>query len=56
MSDKSAATWHPFDGPPEIYRCAVCGEPQVIPSLARDCEARHERETKECQMRPEEDQ
>lgn len=24
------------------YRCAVCGTPYVVPSLARDCETRHE--------------
>lgn len=26
---------------PDAYHCAWCGEPQPVPSLARDCENRH---------------
>ncbi len=25
--------------------CAVCGDVKVVPSLARDCEAKHEQQT-----------
>jgi hypothetical protein len=25
----------------DLWKCAVCGSHYVVPSLARDCEARH---------------
>ena len=31
----------------DAYRCGYCDERKVVPSLARDCEARHEREVGE---------
>lgn len=32
---------------PDPWRCALCGEHYVTPSLARECERHHEALTKE---------
>lgn len=29
---------------PDPYRCAICGDYNVVPGLSRDCEAKHQRE------------